>query len=331
MHIDIFNNDAFSVSSLTNAIQDVPFMSTKLGDLGLFDEEGIMSQFFEIEAKGTTLSLVASRPRGDIGPAVSGDKAVMRAFKTVHLPQRSTLTADQIGGVRAFGTENEVKTMQGVVNERLTKLRRNIDLTLEYQRMGAIKGTVLDADGSTVLLDVFGAFNVPQTTTSLELDVGTTKVRSKVVDLKRQIEGKLGALPYSSILVLCSGTFFDDLVDHDSVQNAVQWWNQNSNLRDDLRDGFTIAGVTFAEYRAGAVGAAIEDGEAYAIPLGVPDLFLTKFAPADYMETVNTMGLPYYAKQEPLPFNKGVEIEAQSNPICLCTRPATCVKVSAAS
>jgi hypothetical protein len=39
------------------------------------------------------------------------------------------------------------------------------------------------------------------------------------------------------------------------------------------------------------------------------------------METANTQGLPYYSKLEPLPFNKGMAGEAQSNPLHLCTRP----------
>lgn len=52
-----------------------------------------------------------------------------------------------------------------------------------------------------------------------------------------------------------------------------------------------------------------------------PDLFISAFAQADYMEVVNTEGLPYYAKLERLPFDKGVAGEAQSNPLHLCTRP----------
>ncbi|MFK1435856.1 major capsid protein [Pseudomonas aeruginosa] len=52
-----------------------------------------------------------------------------------------------------------------------------------------------------------------------------------------------------------------------------------------------------------------------------PDLFISAFAQADYMEVVNTEGLPYYAKLEHLPFDKGVAGEAQSNPLHLCTRP----------
>ena len=47
------------------------------------------------------------------------------------------------------------------------------------------------------------------------------------------------------------------------------------------------------------------------------------------METANTLGLPKYAKQEALRMNRGVEFEAQSNPLNLCTRPAAIIKLTA--
>jgi hypothetical protein len=65
------------------------------------------------------------------------------------------------------------------------------------------------------------------------------------------------------------------------------------------------------------------------VPSGVSDLFVTNYAPADYMETVNTNGLPYYAKQEVMRMDKGVEIESQSNPISICTRPRSIIKLTA--
>ena len=65
------------------------------------------------------------------------------------------------------------------------------------------------------------------------------------------------------------------------------------------------------------------------MPEGVADLFITRFAPADYMETANTLGLPKYAKQEALRMNRGLEIEAQSNPLNLCTRPGAIIKITA--
>jgi hypothetical protein len=45
------------------------------------------------------------------------------------------------------------------------------------------------------------------------------------------------------------------------------------------------------------------------------------------METVNTLGIPYYSRSETLPFGKGVAGEAQSNPLHLCTRPRALIRL----
>ena len=48
----------------------------------------------------------------------------------------------------------------------------------------------------------------------------------------------------------------------------------------------------------------------------------TRFGPADYEETVNTIGLPRYAKQWPMENGKGRSLEVQTNALCMCTQPA---------
>ena len=56
---------------------------------------------------------------------------------------------------------------------------------------------------------------------------------------------------------------------------------------------------------------------------GVPELFIERYAPADYEETVNTMGLPRYAKQFAVEGGKSRKLEVQTNPIAICTQPDT--------
>ncbi len=46
------------------------------------------------------------------------------------------------------------------------------------------------------------------------------------------------------------------------------------------------------------------------------------------METVNTPGLPRYAKQARMKFDRGVELHTQSNPLPLCVRPHLLVKLT---
>lgn len=67
-----------------------------------------------------------------------------------------------------------------------------------------------------------------------------------------------------------------------------------------------------------------------AFPLGTIDTFATYVAPADFNETVNTLGQPLYAKQEPRKFERGTDLHTQSNPLPMCHRPGVLVKLTMA-
>lgn len=329
--LDIFNNDAFSVTNLTRTLVDIPRVPTRLGDMGLFEEGGINTTTMMIERTGESLRLVPSAARGSSGEPVTTKGRILIPVKAVHLPQRGSVLADEVQGVRAFGSETEVEAVQALVRKKLDKMKRQLDLTLEYHRIGAIKGQVMDADGSSVLLDVYDTFGMTQVTQNFALSTTTTKVKQKIIDLKRAVQTALGGLSMGGVRVFASRSFMDALTGHTAVEKAFEAYQSNSFARTDTSTLFEMAGVAFEEYD-GSVGGLpfIADGEAYAIPMGVPGLFTTDYAPADYMETVNTQGLPYYAKQEAMRMNKGVELESQSNPITLCTRPEAIIKLTAA-
>lgn len=337
---DIFNNDAFSVSRLTQTIVDIPRVPTLLGDLGLFTEQGIDTPTMMIERTGASLNLVPAAPRGGVGNTISRDGRKLVPVAAVHLPQRGALMADEIYGVRAFGSETEVEQMTTKLAGKFAKMKANIDLTLEYHRIGAIKGQVLDADGTTVLLDVYSLFGKTQDTQFWNIASATSTIDPKqwCVNLKRKIRNALGGRPFTRVRAVVSEAFFDCLIAHNAMKKAWDLWNQGQFYRTDQANAtgntadFEFAGVVFTIYSGGtSAGDFIDAGLGYAFPEGVPGLFGTWYAPADYMETVNTQGVPYYAKQELMSFNKGVELESQSNPINLCTLPETVIKLSTAA
>jgi len=327
--LDIFNNDAFSVSNLTQAINDQPHQPTRLGEMGLFEESGISTTSLMVERVGNTLQLVQTSPRGSIGAGKDDDKRKLISINTVHLQRNDAIVADKVQNVRAFGSESELQTVQSIVADKLGDLRRDMDVTLEWHRIGALKGLLLDADGST-LMDMFTVFGLSQQTHDIVLDNDATKVQIKIVEAVRKMETVLGAKVYNGVHVLCSPEFFDAMVGHPAVVEAYQRWLDGAFLRDDHRaSGFQFAKCTFEEYR-GTVGATrfIAANKAYMFPKGVRGMFKAHYAPADYMETVNTIGLPYYAKQELMRMNKGVEIEAQTNPIFFNTQPNAVVELT---
>lgn len=329
--LDLFHaNPAFNTTSLTAAINDIDARPTRLAELGLFNESGVTTTTVQVEKQGATLALVSAASRGANGQQLSANTRGLIPFNTIHLPQKTQLLADEIQNVRAFGSENEVQVLQNIVNERLARMRMQLDATIEYQRIGAIKGQILDADGTTVLTNILTAFGITKNTHAMALATAGTEVRNKIVEAKRKVEKELNMIPVRSYRILAGAAFFDAFISNESVKAAYDRWQDGQFGRDDVRNGFTFGGVTIEEYRGG-IGSTpfIADDKAYLIPEGVPDLFITRFAPANYMETVNTIGLPYYAKQELMDFDKGVDIETQSNPISLCTRPRAVIELSA--
>lgn len=325
--IDAFTPSAFTLQSLTAAINNLKYRPQRIGQLGWFQEQGIATLTANIEARDGVLSLVEPRPRGAPGAPLGadGDRRLI-PFAVPHLPQRDAILADEVQGVRAFGTDGSAEVLQTRIAEKLQRMRDNIDYTLEYHRLLAVMGAYLDVNGTVQSL--FTTFGVAQQTKSMALSpTASSKAREKHTELFELIEGALDGVPYSGVRVLCSSGYWKSLVEDKDMLDTYKNTPMAGALRADPLQAIEYNGVTYERYRGTSVAAITADC-AYAVPEGVPDLFLTRFAPANYAETVNTLGLPYYVKSNPLPFNKGMELDAQSNALNLCTRPRAVVKLT---
>ncbi len=331
--LDIFNDDAFSVSELSDTITDIPDVPTQIGDKNLFQESGIRTTVFMIERQGSALKVLPVAPRGGVREPVALGPRKKFPLELFHIPESWSVLADEVQGIVAFGKETEVMQVQDLVKEKLAVAKGNMDLTHEYQRVGAIKGLIKDADGST-LLDLYDAFGMTQTTLFWDLANTASDPKDHGIALKAAMKGKLGGRSFTGIRLLCSPGFFTLFIKNTNIKKAWELWQAGQFARDDQTeaDFIFLRNITLEIYD-GTIGgtALIEDGFAYAYPEGVPGLFQTRFAPGDYMETVNTVGKPFYAKQERMKFDKGVEGECQSNPLHFCSLPETVFKVSAAA
>ncbi len=321
---DVFTPSAFTLSSLTAQINNLVYAPMRLS--GLFEESGIATTSAAIDIEDGVLSLVDVAPRGANGKPVTGPGRRAVPFLIPHLPERASLMADEVQGVRAFGQESTAEILTNRIAERLTQMRRNIDYTLESHRLAALMGNYIDANGNSVSL--FTTFAVSQQNLSFALGTTTTKIRSKCLTTLGYIENALDGTPFTGVRALCGGTFFDNLITHTNVEATYLNQQMANELRTgDPRQVLNFGGIVFERYR-GTSAVKVGDNDAYAYPEGVPGLMITRFAPANYVETVNTIGLPYYAKSEPMDFGKGYSIEAQSNPLNLVTRPAAVVKLT---
>lgn len=333
--LDIFKSDAFSVVSLTDAVQKLKFVPGRLTEMGLFTETSIATTTVSIEEADGVLKLVAPTPRG--GPGVTMDKAkrAMRSISVPHFEINDAVMAEEVQGIRAFGSETELDQVSAKVISRLGEARQSLKSTLEYARVGAVIGVVTYADSTT--LDLFSTFGVSQDAEiDFDLDNATPAagvLRKKCAGVLRQVATNLDGVPVSGLRAICGDAFFDDLIAHTEVRATYLNQVQAAELRGGYVNAgmsygsFEFGGIVWENYR-GSVGGTtfVNTDKCHIYPVGVPGLFRTVYAPADYVETVNTLGRDMYVKQYEMPNGKGIHLDTQMNALNYCTRPKSLIK-----
>ena len=326
-----FVTDAFNMVALTTAINKLANNFGRLEQLNLMPAEGVRTRTILIEEMSGVLNLLPTMPVGAPGTLGTQGKRKVRSFVIPHIPHDDVVLPEEVQGLRAFGSENDVEALSNLIARKLQNMRNKHAITLEHLRMGALKGVILDADGST-LYDLYSEFGISPKSVNFALSTTTTEVLLKVLEVKRHIEDNLRGEFMTGIMCLCSQGFFDALTTHTKVKEAYQRWQNGQILFTDSRTNFSFGGIVFEEYRgqatdiAGTVRKFIADDEAHFFPLGTASTFRSHFAPADFNETANTLGLPLYAKQAPRKFDRGTDIHTQSNPLPICLRPEILVK-----
>ena len=328
-----FNTPAFSMAALTSAINVIPNRYGRLESLDLFPAKPVRTRQVIVEEQNGVLNLLPTLPPGAPGTVGARGKRKVRSFVIPHIPHDDVVLPEEVQGIRAFGSETEMESVAGVMARHLETMRNKHAITLEHLRMGALKGIILDADGST-LYDLYQEFQITPKVINFALTTEATKVRQKCVDVLAHIELNLRGEFMTGVRCLCSNEFFEKLIAHPVVEKAYENYQQGAILRDDVRAGFTFGGIVFEEYRGqatdgnGETRRFIAAGEAHCFPVGTIDTFGTYVAPADFNETVNTLGQPLYAKQDARKFERGTDLHTQSNPLPMCHRPGVLVKLT---
>ncbi len=322
--------DLFTVATLTAAVNKLPTIPSKAGALGIFDEKGVTTTSVIIDEREGRLVLVPNTSRdADPAPAKASGRT-RRTFETLHLPLSRPLLPSSLQGVAGFGEEQApINAQARIINDHLQELKNSIDATREYQRVGALRGKLLDANGE-VLYDLFDEFGVQQKKEIVALSSANTDVRKACLDAKRHAEKKLGGVLVRGFAAFCGPDWFDAFTEHSKVKAAFANYQQaQDRLGGDMRSGFTFGGITFMEYDATVSGREfIPANVAQVFPLA-QGVFRMFNAPANYNETVNTVGLPFYSKGEERKMGKGWDVEAQSNPLAMCMFPEALVELTA--
>lgn len=326
----------FTSVELTQAVNKLPSLPMRFAPL--FASKGVKTTSVAFDVREGRLFLVANQDRKGTPQQVESPKKSTKILQCAHLPLSDSLLPDDIQDVREFGSDEPANAVTEL-NDRMQALKSPLEVTMEYHRIGALKGVVVDADGTTVLHDMYDTFGISKKALNITfpstVPVNTNPILAAILEGKRHAEQKAKGMPIARFEAMVGSDFYDALTGHELVREAFELWlAQQSGWGDnDFRKrGFVYGGVTWIE-----VSDIVEDkplvaaDKAHMYPVTYPGFgaYRTFYAPANWMDTVNTVGIPFYAQMESRKLQRGYDLEVQTNPLCASMYPETLVEFTA--
>lgn len=337
-HMDVFNSNAFTMGQLTRLVDNSPYQPTMLRSMGIFNPIPIRTAFATVEEMDGDLSLIQSSRRGDPVENQYDNTLRKRKVHRIEVPRilkGDRINADEIQGIRAPGTESELKEVVQEVDMRLNGndgLVRDVELTWENMALGAVQGEVLDADGSTIV-DWFDTFGVSQDA-EIAFDFanasyGDVKKNANQVIRQMARSAKGAMTPNTQIIALCGDDFYDDLTQTTEVRETFlnTTPSQAERLRNEVGQAFDAieyGNIIWINYRGTDDNStvAVPTDKAKFFPRGARNVFDVAYSPGEFMDTVNTRGQPIYPMVMPdRKRNMYVDLEVYSYPLFICNKP----------
>ena len=332
--INPFDAGGYTLAEMTQAVNILPNVYTRLGQMGLFRFEGVTQRSVIVEQAEGVLNLLPTVPLGGPATVANRDARSMRSFTVPWIPHDDAITPQDIQGVRGFGVANAADPLATVMERKLTRMRVKHAQTREYMEVNALRGVVKDGAGVT-LYNYFTEFGLAQLSVDFLLGTATTNVQAKCREVLRKVETELKGETMTGVLALVASEFFDKLIGHAKVEDAYKYFSSTGAqpLREDTRRRFPFAGIVFEEYNAtvtlssGTTETLVPAGEGVAFPLGTLDTFVTYGAPANLIETVNTVGLPIYARQIARNDGSAIDVKTEASILPINKRPRLAVRI----
>lgn len=333
-NIDIFNSDAFSMTTMLAAIEKVPTIPRFIGEMNLFAPSPSRTADFWIEGRTGTVGLIQTSARGTPPTQRKTEARDARAFKIGRLAKGDTIQAAEIQNIRAFGSETELMQVQAEVGRRMygpTGIMNDIELTWENMRLGAIQGILTDADGSVI----YNYFTELGDTQAAEIDFdldnpdpagGVLRTKCSTVLRAMQRASKGAWVPGCYAAGLCGDGFFDDLVAHKEYRAAYLNRPGAEALTEEVawREA-RFGGIRFINYQGTDDNStvAVPTDKCKFFPVNAPGVFQVAWGPGETFEVANQPGRPLFPMIIPdRDRNMFVTVELYSYPLFFCSRPA---------
>lgn len=325
---------AFELTDYTEELMLIPNTWGLINELGIFATESISQHSVTIEAIEGTLGLITDQPRGARNNVNKDDTRKLYGFAVPHFPLDDYVTPQDIQGKRAYGQPDAAETEAAVIARKLARIRQNHAVTVEAARAFALTNGAIYAPNGTVAGNYYTTFGVTRKEIDFILGTAGTEILAKSEEGMAHIQDEIrdGSV-VNEIVVLCSPEFFAKLIAHPTVKEAYKYYTSTQEpLRNRLGSGvyrrFVHGNVTYIEYRGSYNGTRlIPAGDAYMLPQGTSDTFVSYYSPANKFSFVNTLGEEAYVFSYRDGADEKITLQSEHNALHLLRRPQCVVRL----
>jgi hypothetical protein len=340
---------------ITNLINRMPIQYGQIMNSGLFQFRGAFTEVVGVDVTNSQSGLIPTSPWCCDNAVTQSPEN--REIRTVVIPRtklEDAIWACDISGARADGLTGYDQGLQSVAQERskkLLRMRYNFDTTFEYRMLGALRGQVLEADGTKVLLDIYKMFGVTQETVDVHVASDSTTI---IEELRKAITAsRIGARSFTPVgYRMYVGTgLFNALIANKDIKDI---WKRCCDVSASILQGafaqpggsFTLfPGLEIVEYvgtqacftPSGEPVGYIGDMEGFLIPIPPRgfEMYEILGAPPKTINLVNTMARnQIYMWEKPICERDendpdGIKMMGESNTLPIVKHPQAIIRINA--
>jgi len=290
-------HDPRDFNFLTDMTQEVNQIDRQYAifDDSLFDMRPTTMTSILFDINSTQTTLLPASERGSRGSTYGKDDNVeTRALPLGYFKHSDTVTQEDILSVRMPGTADGLTSVDVAVADKLAKMRRQSDQTMEYLKLkAAAEGKCVSPDG-VVYADMFSEFGIVRDSVALDTATSTTDLATKLREIKRLVRARLknGGF-FGGIDMYLAPDLYDAFVSHPSIKDAYKYFRATVNpQRDDITDEFVTNGFRIRsldgsfKLPTGSTEQLVADGTGFIVPR-VEGLFRGYYGPSSKLSTTH--------------------------------------------
>ena len=331
-------SSGFEVCDWTEELSLVPNIRTPLSDLNVFRSEAVATTTVTFEENAGTLGLIGDVYRGGSVQANRDEVRKLHTYAVPYFKMVDYITQADVQQKRLYGSGDLAETEAAVLERKMTRMKRSALMTAEFAKFYTLtQGRIYSPNNTVAHSSFYTDFGVTRKEVNFALTTTTTDVVAKVEEIIAHIQDNaLSGDAYTGVVALCSPEFFAALISHAKVQAAYQYFSategqmiqrNRAGTSTGLYREFAYAGCLFREIRDGVNGQRfIPANEAYFMPTGTSDTFVSYTAPSAKLDFANSLGEEMYLFQYSDPKGEKKELELEFSHVHLIRRPQVVVK-----